>query len=234
VLLDPAGGDPHLLVFGDAETGKSSLLRLLARGIAATNEPGEAQLVLVDVRRSLADLGDLPHVRDHAISPPGLTSAIEDLRGLLEPRVPGAGAVPAASGPRVYLLFDDYDLSSGPTSTPLAPLLDLLPLGREVGLHVVLTRRVAGSARGAYEAGFQRVRELGSPGLIMSGDAAEGPLVGGEKARALPPGRGLFVRRGQSPVVVQTAFAAPTAVEAPPAAGQFDGPESLIQGKRRP
>ncbi len=188
VLLDPVGGDPHLLVFGDAETGKSSLLRLLARGIAATSEPDEAQIVLVDVRRSLADLADLPHVREHAFSPPALTSAIEDLRRLLEPRVPGATGEPAASGPRIYLLFDDYDLSSGPASTPLAPLHDLLPLGRELGLHVVLTRRVAGSARGAYEAGFQRVRELGSPGLIMSGDAAEGPLVGSEKARALPRG----------------------------------------------
>jgi S-DNA-T family DNA segregation ATPase FtsK/SpoIIIE len=229
VLLDPVGGDPHLLVFGDAETGKSSLLRLLARGIAATSEPDEAQLVLVDVRRSLADLADLPHVREHPFSPPAVASAIEDIRRLLEPRVPGATGQPAAGGPRIYLLFDDYDLSSGPTSTPLAPLLDLLPLGREIGLHVVLARRVAGSARGAYEAGFQRVRELGSPGLIMSGDAAEGPLVGGEKARSLPPGRGLFVRRGGPAVVVQTAFAAPTPVEA----DQIHDPESLIQGRRR-
>ena len=221
VLLDPVGGDPHLLVFGDAETGKSSLLRLLARGIAATSEPEEAQIVLVDVRRSLADLADLPHVRDHAFSPPALASVIEELRRELEPRVPGGAGEQVASGPRIYLLFDDYDLSSGPATTPLAPLYDLLPLGRELGLHVVLTRRVAGSARGAYEAGFQRVRELGSPGLIMSGDAAEGPLVGSEKARALPPGRGLFVRRGRSAVVVQTAFA------------EVEGRESLIGGKRR-
>ena len=220
VLLDPLGGDPHLLVFGDAETGKSSLLRLLAHGIAATSEPEEAQLVLVDVRRSLADLADLPHVREHVFSPPALATAIEELRRLLEPRVPGGASEPAASGPRIYLLFDDYDLSSGPASTPLAPLHDLLPLGRELGLHVVLTRRVAGSARGAYEAGFQRVRELGSPGLIMSGDPAEGPLVGSEKARALPPGRGQFVRRGRSPILVQTAYA------------EVEGRESLIAGKR--
>jgi DNA segregation ATPase FtsK/SpoIIIE, S-DNA-T family len=224
VELDPVGGDPHLLVFGDAETGKSSLLRLLASGIAATSDPEEAQLVLVDVRRSLADLAGLPHVRNHVTSPQALAAVLEELRGVLEPRVPGAGAQLAAGGPRVYVLFDDYDLSSGPASSPLAPLHDLLPLGREAGLHVVLARRVAGSARGAYERGFQLVRELGSPGLIMSGDASEGPLVGGEKARTLPPGRGLFVRRGRSPMVVQIAFAE----------RQFDGPEPLIQGKRRP
>jgi S-DNA-T family DNA segregation ATPase FtsK/SpoIIIE len=229
VLLDLVGGDPHLLVFGDAETGKSSLLRLLANGLAATFDPGEAQFVLVDVRRSLADVADLPHVRSHAVSPPALATAIDELRELLEPRVPGAGAQPTASHPRVYLLFDDYDLASGPMNTPLAPLLDLLPLGREIGLHVVLARRVAGSARGAYEPGFQRVRELGSPGLIMSGDAAEGPLVGGEKARSLPPGRALFVRRGRPPLVVQTAFARPRA-DAPASPHR---PESLIQGRRQ-
>ena len=211
VLLDPVGGDPHLLVFGDAETGKSSLLRLIARGIAATSDPDEAQLVVVDVRRALTDLAGLSHVRDHVSSPPALATALEEVRALLEPRVSGGGA--DGGGPRVYVLFDDYDLASGPTSSPLAPLHDLLSFGREAGLHVVLTRRVAGSARGAYERGFQLVRELGSPGLVMSGDASEGPLVGGEKARPLPPGRALFVRRGRPAAVVQTAYAAPTSVE---------------------
>ena len=231
VTLDPVGGDPHLLVFGDAETGKSSLLRLLVSGIAATQTPQEAELVLVDVRHSLADLAGLPHVRAHALSPPAIESALEDVRGLVEPRIPDAG-VAAPPAPRVYVIFDDYDLSSGPTTTPLAPLLDLLPLGREIGLHVVLARRVAGSARGAYEAGFQRVRELGSPGVILSGDAAEGALIGPEKARAMPPGRGLFVHRGRPGVVVQTAFARPGGETGRPAA-EVDDPEYLIQGRRR-
>jgi S-DNA-T family DNA segregation ATPase FtsK/SpoIIIE len=241
VFLDPVGGDPHLLVFGDAETGKSSLLRLLATGIAAASTPEEAQLVLVDVRRSLADLAGLPHLRAHAASPPAIAHAIEELRAVVEPRIPGAGdeagggavsmpsAEPAAALPRIYLLFDDYDLASGPMNTPLTPLLDLLPLGREIGLHVVLARRVAGSARGAYEPGFQRVRELGSPGLILSGDAAEGPLVGGVKARSLPPGRALFARRGRAPLLVQTAFAHRD--NAPTRAGQPDRHESVIQGR---
>jgi S-DNA-T family DNA segregation ATPase FtsK/SpoIIIE len=235
VRLDPVGGDPHLLVFGDAESGKSSLLRLLARGIAATFTPDEARVVLVDVRRSLADLAELPHVRAHAVTPPAIDAAIEDIGALVESRIPGAetraagGRVrPDASAPRVYLLFDDYDLATGPMNTPLTPLLDLLPLGREIGLHVVLSRRVAGSARGAYEPGFQRVRELGSPGLILSGDSAEGALVSGVKARALPPGRALFARRGRPPVVVQTAFAPAGEPGAP--AGR---PESLTHGRRK-
>ena len=77
------------------------------------------------------------------------------------------------------VLFDDYDLVTGPTGGPLAPLLDVLAVGGDVGLHVVLARRVGGSARGAYEAVFGRLRELGSPGVLLSGDPGEGPLLGG-------------------------------------------------------
>src|SRR6185295_13978200 len=74
----------------------------------------------------------------------------------------------------------------GPTGGPLAPLLDVLAVGGEVGLHVVLSRRVGGSARGAYEAVFGRLRELGSPGLLLSGDPGEGPLLSGTKAGPRP------------------------------------------------
>jgi S-DNA-T family DNA segregation ATPase FtsK/SpoIIIE len=126
-------------------------------------------------------------------------------------RMPSTGQLtaPEWSGPHVYVLFDDYDLVAGPTSSPLSPLLDLLALGRDIGLHVVLARRVGGSARGAYETVFGRVRELGSPGLIMSGDSGEGPLLGGLKASAQPSGRGVLVRRGLKPLLIQTAFAGP-------------------------
>jgi S-DNA-T family DNA segregation ATPase FtsK/SpoIIIE len=104
------------------------------------------------------------------------------------------------------VLFDDYDLSAGPTGGPLAPLLDLVAVGRDIGLHIVLTRRVGGSARGAYEPVFGRLRELGSPGVILSGDPAEGQLLGSVKAQPEPPGRGLLVRRGERPLRIQTAF----------------------------
>jgi ESX secretion system protein EccC len=53
---------------------------------------------------------------------------------------------------------------------------------------------------------FGRLRELGSPGVLLSGDPGEGPLLGGTKAQSQPPGRGLLVRRGDRPVLIQTAF----------------------------
>jgi S-DNA-T family DNA segregation ATPase FtsK/SpoIIIE len=212
VWLDLLAGDPHFLLYGDAESGKSSLLRLLARGLAALHTPEELQLTIVDVRRSLTDLADDPHVRAYAANAMAATEAAQALYGDLAPRM-AAGASPLAGptwdGPRHLVLFDDYDLSAGPTGGPLAPLLDLLAVGRDVGLHVVLTRRVGGSARGAYEAVFGRLRELGSPGLLMSGDPGEGPLLSGHKAAPQPAGRGMLIRRGERPRLVQTAFTPP-------------------------
>jgi DNA segregation ATPase FtsK/SpoIIIE, S-DNA-T family len=217
--LDPVwvrldGPDPHMLVFGDSQSGKSSLLRCLGRGLIAAHPPEELQLVVVDVRRSLLDLAHDPHVLAYAASPPAAQQAAEQLRAIAGERMAPADASPLAApswdGPRYVVLFDDYDLVAGPTGGPLAPLLDVLAVGGDVGLHVVLSRRVGGSARGAYEAVFGRLRELGSPGVLLSGDPGEGPLLGGTKAQPQPPGRGLLVRRGDRPVLVQTAFFPPT------------------------
>jgi S-DNA-T family DNA segregation ATPase FtsK/SpoIIIE len=107
------------------------------------------------------------------------------------------------------VLVDDYDLLPAATGSPLLPLVDLLGLGRELGLHVVLARRVAGAARAAFEPVFQRLRELGGPGLVMSGDPGEGPLVGGLRAAALPPGRGFLVHPRRPPTLVQVAYSPP-------------------------
>lgn len=197
--IDLFGGDPHLLVFGDAETGKSSLVRCLAQGLEAAFAPEEVRLHVADVRRSLPDLAEGPHVASYSAS----AMVLQDVATRLAAELAGdRGERPS----RHVLLVDDYDLLSGPASSPLAPLLDLLALGRDLGLHVVLTRRVGGSARGQYESVFGRVRELGSPGILLSGDAGEGPLLAGVKAAVQPPGRGLLVERGRPPVAVQLAL----------------------------
>jgi len=118
-------------------------------------------------------------------------------------------------GPHHVVLVDDYDLLPGAGGSPLLPLLDLLGLGRELGFHLVLTRRVAGAARAAFEPVVQRLRELGGSGLVMSGDPGEGPLLGGQRATALPPGRGFLVRPPAPPTLVQVAYRPPPATSRP-------------------
>ena len=51
---------------------------------------------------------------------------------------------------------------------------------------------------------IQRLRETGSPSLVMSGSKDEGALFGNLKPEPLPPGRGRLVTR-RGPLLIQTA-----------------------------
>ncbi|HEY6706013.1 MAG TPA: type VII secretion protein EccCa, partial [Actinomycetota bacterium] len=252
VGLDLFGGPPHLLVFGDAGCGKSSLLRLIAKGVADRYPATAVGLVVVDLRRGLLDLTALPNLVAYACTTTAVAQLVDRLRRELEDRTaasldpvrepamatwppepamagwppepamagwpadgpgrptqPGsngtrpptespsgvvsagatcaerrsagppfterraadpASAAPPALRPRYLLLVDDYDLLPAANGSLLLPLLDLLGLGRELGLHLVLARRVAGAARAGFEPVVQRLRELGGPGLVMCGD----------------------------------------------------------------
>jgi S-DNA-T family DNA segregation ATPase FtsK/SpoIIIE len=109
------------------------------------------------------------------------------------------------TGGEVYVVVDDYDLVISPTGNPLLPLVDFVALGRDLGFHLVLARRVSGSARAAFEPLMARLHEVGTPGIILSGDRQEGPVIGAHRASEQPPGRGLLVQRRRPPVLVQTA-----------------------------
>jgi DNA segregation ATPase FtsK/SpoIIIE, S-DNA-T family len=217
VWLDLFRAPPHFLVLGDAECGKTSLLRLLARGLAARYRPDEVALTLVDHRRGLLDLGGLPQLAAYASDAGTVAEAIQQLHALLAARLAGRGV--AVRHPRQVVLLDDYDLLPSTWGGLLAPLLDLLAHGQELGFHLVLARAVAGTARSSFEPVLQRLRELGMPGLVMSGDPQEGPLLGGHKAAPLPPGRGLLVRRRRPAVLVQVAHCPPAAPAELPSAG---------------
>ena len=65
---------------------------------------------------------------------------------------------------------------------------------------MVLTRRIGGASRAMFDPVIGRIRELASPGIMMSGPREEGALFGNIKPQLLPPGRGwLFTRRERRP-----------------------------------
>ncbi|WP_040454486.1 type VII secretion protein EccC [Kribbella catacumbae] len=186
--------DPHFLLFGDAETGKTGYLRWLARSLAATHAPEQARLILVDYRRSLTQAVTSEHLMGTFSDPRGVEAMVADLVPVLDQRLSGGW-----TGPQIYLLVDDYDLVVGQTSNPLAGLVDYLAQGRDIGLHLVVARRSGGAARAIYEPLIARLRDIGTPGLVLSGDKAEGALLGTVKPQPLPPGRGwLVARRGDA------------------------------------
>jgi len=209
IRIDVTRDGPHFLVFGDSESGRTNLLRAFAHDLSADGRDRELAVSVVDYRRRLEDLAEADDLWRYSRSPQQVHELAGELVRELSDREPG-DTPPAAR--RHYLLVDDYDWVSSSAGNPLAALTDFLLMGQDIGFHVVLARRVGGTARCAFEPFFQRLREMGSPGLILSGDPYEGPLLGGHRAAPQPPGRGLLVRPAQKAVLVQTVHAPPLPV----------------------
>ncbi|MEV5612439.1 type VII secretion protein EccCb [Streptomyces sp. NPDC052225] len=214
VLLDLAQ-DPLLVVLGEAGSGKSSLLRFLAHSIAAKYTPEQATIIVADPRRSL--LGELPdsHVAAYCTSPSELRHAMATLHKTVQLRMEGPDVTPEQlrsrswyTGPALHLLIDDYDLVAPQAGQELGQFIEALPYARDVGLRIVVTRTTAGVSRALFEPFFQRMQELGQPGIILSGDPNEGTLLGRTRAAHRPPGRGTLVTR-EGAAELQLAYAPP-------------------------
>jgi S-DNA-T family DNA segregation ATPase FtsK/SpoIIIE len=208
--------EPHFLLFGDSECGKSSFLRALATTVMRRFEPEQARLILVDYRRSLMDLPESEHRIGYGMQAAKTLELMESVAGYMERRLPGPDVTAQQlrdrswwTGPELFVLVDDYDLVvSGPTN-PLQPLLEYLPQARDIGLHLVITRRAGGASRALYEPVIQRLRELSSPGLVMSGPSDEGALIGPVKPVPMPPGRGRLITRREGVRLIQLAHQPP-------------------------
>jgi S-DNA-T family DNA segregation ATPase FtsK/SpoIIIE len=211
--------DPHLVCFADAESGKTTFLRAVARGLARAHQPGEMRMVVVDYRRGL--LGALPasHLLAHVSTADAAAEAARDLAASLRGRLPGADVGPRElrerswwTGPEVVVLVDDYDLvvpAGGAAANPLLPLVEFLPQAKDVGLHLVVARRCGGAGRALFDPLLGRLRELAAPGLVMNGSPDEGALVGTVKPQPLPPGRAVLVDRRRGTRRVQLAWVPP-------------------------
>ena len=212
VLLD-FDENPHFIIFGDTECGKTTLLRNIVSGIVESNTREHAALVLVDFRRSMLGYFESERLAAYATSAEGLTTNMRDLAALLSTRMPGPNVTPQElrdrswwTGPDLFVVVDDYDLvSSGSTGNPIAQLLDFLAHAKDIGLHLIISRRSGGAGRAMYEPVISRLRDLATPGLVMSGNRDEGGLLGNVRPSAMPPGRGTLVGRSGHELV-QTAW----------------------------
>ena len=79
---------------------------------------------------------------------------------------------------------------------PLLGLLPYLPVGRDLGFHLIVSRRAGGVGRAQYGPLLQALGDLGTPVLLLSGSPAEGRLRTGlsraasrRVARSSPPVR---------------------------------------------
>ncbi|MDT4960818.1 MAG: segregation ATPase FtsK/SpoIIIE, family [Pseudonocardiales bacterium] len=207
--------EPHFLVIGDVESGKSNLLRTLARGITTRWTPEQAKIVTLDYRRGLLGAITTPHQIGYVMNSVAAPEVVQSVATALRTRLAGlqadpvAGEVPRWTGPKLFLLIDDYDLIATGHGNPLQALLEFLPQARDIGLHVVLSRSSGGSGQGMFEAMMRGLRDMGTPGVLLSGSKDEGAVLGSVKMESLPPGRGRLVHRRIGSILIQTARATP-------------------------
>jgi S-DNA-T family DNA segregation ATPase FtsK/SpoIIIE len=213
VSIDLVSGEPHFMVFGDGESGKTNVLRTFLLGLMSEQKSKAVQVLVVDYRRTLLGVVPPEFLLGYAGAEPAATAQLAETAQVLNRRLPPADisieklrARTWWQGPDVYVVADDYDLVATPSGNPLLLLLPLLAQAKDVGLHVLVARRTGGASRGILEPLLLRLRELGTPGLLLSGDPQEGVLLGSSRSATQPPGRGLLVRRHERPSLVQVAF----------------------------
>ena len=213
VLLDLFAYDQHLLVLGDSECGKTNLLKTISQGLMERYGEDDLVFAVMDPRRSLR--GAIPEEfrGGYAYNAKMCAGLATGIATELEKRLPDDSAdtedlEPGSwgSGPRIVVLVDDYDVLTTAGQAPLTPFLPYIPSAVDIGLHFVVTRRVAGASRGMYEPLMLGLRESGASAVLMSGDRSEGQLFPGVYAGQQPAGRGVFIRRGRQNRLIQTVY----------------------------
>jgi S-DNA-T family DNA segregation ATPase FtsK/SpoIIIE len=206
----------HLLILGDNECGKTTTMRTLCREIARTKTAGEAQLVIVDFRRTLLGVVESEHLGGYAMSPAALGRLLPGLLEVLRRRMPPPDVDQAElragswwSGPELYVLVDDYDLVATPAGNPLAAIVEYLSYARDLGLHLVVARRSGGAERALFEPLLAGLRDLGCMTLTMSRRPDEGASWGLGRAQPMPPGRGVLLGRAGDGQLVQVGWSPP-------------------------
>ncbi|MTD15251.1 type VII secretion protein EccCa [Nakamurella sp. YIM 132087] len=213
VELDTDGADRHILLLGDAESGKTSFLRLLVSDLIARRTDDEVVFAVFDIRRTLLDVVPEDYLGAYAGTAAAAAGMAGGVAGELRKRLPPDDVTAAQlrsrswwKGPEIYVLVDDYDLLASGGPGPLAPFLEFLPQARDIGFHMVLCRRSGGAGRALYEPVLQRLREVGATGLLLSGDRQEGAIFPGVHLSVQPTGRGTLVRRGRKPQLLQLGY----------------------------
>jgi len=208
--------EPHFYAFADGESGKTNLLRQIARGISERFTAKEALILLVDYRRTMLGFVQGDSLLGYAVSAAQLESMVGDVFNSMTRRLPGPDVTQEQlktrswwKGPELFILVDDYDLVATSTNNPLRKISDFLPQAKDVGLHLVVVRRTGGASKAMYDPIIGKLKEIAAPGMVMNGSRDEGALVGNIKASAMPPGRGNLLTRKNGKQLIQVSWIQP-------------------------
>jgi type VII secretion protein EccCb len=216
VVVDFAD-NPLLMGFGDAKSGKTTLLRHLIRTIREHSRPDQVAFTVIDRRLQLVDE---PLFADNEYTPnvDRILPAMLGLSALLEKRRPPAGLDTGQlrgwtyEGHTHYLIVDDVDqipdspAVAGPHvgQRPWTALIGLLAQASDLGLRVIVTARAAGSAHAVMTAPLlRRLNDLQATTIMLSGNPHDGGKIRGHRFSRLPAGRGMLLTDADHPTFVQ-------------------------------
>ncbi|WP_225729870.1 MULTISPECIES: type VII secretion protein EccCa [unclassified Nocardia] len=207
--------DPHFMAFADTESGKTTVLRNIAMGIAENSTPEQAKIILIDYRRTMLGVVDQERLAGYSTSSQTSGPMMAELARFMSKRIPGSDITPQQlrerswwTGPEIFVLVDDYDMITAGVN-PLLALQEYLPQARDVGLHLIITRRVGGLSRALYDNVLGAMKNLSVDALLMNGPRDEGRVFGEVRPMKLVPGRGILISRTRGQEMVQIAHLPP-------------------------
>ncbi|MDT0304701.1 type VII secretion protein EccCa [Streptomonospora wellingtoniae] len=204
---------PHMIVVGDTETGKTTLVRHITNAIRKHYDAETARVVVVDQRRQLFDAVPREMQLGYAVTNESMQEMMQAAAGAMRERLPGPDITPERlrrrdwwTGPELFIVVDDYEMVSGSGPSPLAPLQPMLSQGAEIGMHLILVHAAGGFSRATTDPVIRTMIDGNAPAVLFSAPQSEGVLFGNIRPRRMPPGRALWISR-RDPIEVQVAIA---------------------------
>ncbi|MDH6198535.1 S-DNA-T family DNA segregation ATPase FtsK/SpoIIIE [Mycobacterium frederiksbergense] len=213
--------NPLLVVFGDARSGKTTLLRHIIRTIRENSRPDQVAFTVIDRRLHLVEEPLFPD-NEYTANIDRVLPAMLGLSALIEKRRPPAGLSPqelsawnrrtGPDGHTHYLIVDDVDqIPDGPAVSgpfvgqrPWTNIVGLLAEASDLGLRVIVTARATGSAHAVMTAPLlRRLNDLQARMLMLSGNPADSGRIRGHRFARFPAGRGMLLGDGDAPEFVQ-------------------------------
>jgi len=205
--------DGHLMVIGAAQSGRSTLLRTIAAGLAAGASVEDVKLYVVDCGTdALQSLASLPHCSSMVTEED--SDELEQLLGLLVEEVKqrrqllaGEGypdiaeqrskAAPHARLPYLVVVLDAWeDFHAEYEGTDAAQIIatahELLNAGPAVGLRFILSADRSALSGDLSKVAADRI-------LLRLDDSADYRMAGADRSQlptVVPPGRGVRTRDG--------------------------------------
>jgi type VII secretion protein EccCb len=199
----------HLLFTGRPECGLSSGLATIAQAVMRVYRADQAQIYVVDPHNNLLRVVEGDHLGRYVYLQDQIRELGDTLGALFASRMPTtdqtqeelAAGTRRWSGPEIFVFIDREETLATwdtggfvpGTGYPLGSLTPYITRGREVGMHLVVSRRIAQWGRTQTNPIVGEMVKAKSAAIVMDGDPGEGPIIGDTKARPAPPGRGLYV-----------------------------------------